>query len=92
MYDLIYSGSYKDELKVLFPSAIFKDASDEIHEYRYSIEVEIDKTEYMRIIFLNGFGEISLGFQLWIGELGHEKITTYIREWKEKYPEYFKKE
>ena len=92
MRDLIYGGSeYKDELIKLFPKAIITDASDEIHQDRVAIDIEIDEKEYRRIIVLNGFIEMSLEVQLFCMDINNKmKLHEEIDEWKKKYPEYFK--
>lgn len=96
MYDLIYGGhEFLDELKDLFPTAKIENASDEIHSERVSIEVEMGEWEYYRLILLNGFGELSLNFQLLFysqSKVERDKLLKKVEGWKEKYPEYFKKE
>ena len=43
MHDLIYGGNeYIDDIKEIFPTAKIEDASDEIHEDRISIEVDLE--------------------------------------------------
>lgn len=70
MEDLIYSGdeNYKsDQTEILkwFPNAIFTDASDCIHEGRFSVKLEdTDKELWQRFLISSGLGELSLGFQL----------------------------
>lgn len=88
MNDLIYDIEYIDEIKNLFPDAKIEDASDEIHNDRILIEININEKEYFRKIILNGFGPVSLGALL----LDKEIVNGWIKEWKKDYPEYFKRE
>ena len=92
MYDLIYGGrTYTQELKNLFPNATIEDASDFIHEDRISVQIEMDEKEYFRIIFLNGFGNMSL--QLGLIKADPERTTellNWLQEWKQNFPQYFK--
>ena len=86
MYDLIYGGmDFIDELKELFPTAKIEDASDEIHDRRLSIEMEIETVEYQRIIILNGFYDLSIGVQL----ADKKELAKHLEKWKAEYPEYF---
>jgi len=60
IFDLIYGGAkYLNELKEIFPDAIIKDASDEIHEERISIKLESEELEYLKKMIQNGFFELS---------------------------------
>lgn len=92
MYDLIYGGNkYKEELYELFPTAKFEDASDEIHEDRISIEVDLEEKDFLRIIILNGFLDLSLHANLFVMDSDNkDKISSWIEEWKRDYPQYFK--
>ena len=92
MYDLIYGAKvHQSELEKLFPNAKFKDASDEIHIDRISIEVEIEKPEYWRIMTLNGFLELSLNLQLVVrDEKDGPLFKKAFAQWEKEYPEYFK--
>ena len=85
--DLIYGGDdYLDEIKKLFPEAKIEDASDEVHEGRIEISVEMEDEEYFRILILNGFGEMSISAQM----MDNETIKKWIVKWKKDYPQYFK--
>jgi len=87
MNDLIYGGNeYKKDIIKLFPKAKIQDASDEIHEDRISIDVELPEEEYFRKIILNGFHGMSLGSMLIDGK----KVKKWMRKWKKDYPQYFK--
>jgi len=87
--DLIYGGDeYLDEIKGLFPTAKIEDASDEVHEGRISIDVEMEDEEYFRTIILNGFGEMSISAQM----MDNETIKKWFVNWKRDYPEFFKEE
>jgi hypothetical protein len=93
MYDLLYGADeYKDELKKLFPTAKIEDASDEIHDNRISIELEIEEKEYWKKITLNGFIEMSLNLQMVIRDKDKCKIfEEEFQKWRETNPECFKK-
>ncbi|MCP4761946.1 MAG: hypothetical protein GY870_09190 [archaeon] len=87
MNDLIYGGNeYKEEIIKLFPKAKIQDASDEIHEDRISIDVNMGEEEYFRNITLNGFHEMSIGSML----IDKKKVKKWMKKWKKDYPQYFK--
>ena len=89
MYDLIYGGgNYIEDLKIIFPTAIIKDASDEVHEKRVSIEVDMPTDDYLRDIILHGCHDVSLAVQL------HPKkdLLKKLEKWHKQYPEYFNNE
>ena len=92
MNDLIYGGDdYKKELSEIFPSAVFEDASDDIHRDRISLEVDIEQDEYLRLIAFNGFVNMSLCAQLFFMDKDNKnKIKSLIDNWKRDYPEYFR--
>jgi len=94
MYDLIYGGNeYKDELTKLFPSAKIEDASDEIHEGRISIDVDLDEEEYLRLVVLNGFLDLSLHATIFFMDTENKDIVEELaKKWRKEYPEYFKGE
>ncbi|MBU1026415.1 MAG: hypothetical protein KKA31_01650 [Candidatus Margulisbacteria bacterium] len=69
MYDLLYcSGEPQKELKEKFPDAVFEDASDFVHEHRFSIRTETKTEDYRRTILKLGLADISLNFQMWLRE------------------------
>lgn len=87
MKDLIYGGNaFRKDIEELFPDCKITDASDDVHNDRIEINVELERKEYYRRIILNGFGEMSLGVMLIPGQI----ISSWTKEWEEKYPEYFK--
>ncbi|MDD5152769.1 MAG: hypothetical protein PHS95_02075 [Candidatus Pacebacteria bacterium] len=60
IFDLLYGAEpHKEELRKLFPTAKIEDASDEIHEGRLSISVNMDENEYARRLIENGFASVS---------------------------------
>jgi hypothetical protein len=93
MIDLLYGcQQYQQDLKVLFPNCSIEDASDEIHEGRIQITVDIDEWEYWRKIFLEGFSTLSLAFQMKRYEKEFRKeLAERLEIWEKEYPEYFKK-
>jgi hypothetical protein len=94
MTDLLYDcQQYTNELKTIFPDCNIEDASDDIHEGRIKITVDIDEWEYWRKIFLEGFSDLSIKFQL---KKYEKEFTTELLKrfkiWEKEYPEYFKKD
>ncbi len=80
MYDLIYAGDehYKliqTELRERFPDAIFEDASDMIHEGRFSIEVDVPTDEYRQAILDLCLPLISLNFQMFMMQKPKEALA-----------------
>ena len=89
MYDLIYGGNeYIAELKQIFPTAKFTDASDEVHEDRIAIDVHMDEKEFWKKICLNGFMEMTLGVRLACLEKT-EEFNVEWESWKKTNPECF---
>ena len=70
MYDLIYAENHQDykeikeTIKLEYPQAIVKDASDQIHEYRFSVVFDIGEKDWLVFMIRNGFALRSLNFQL----------------------------
>jgi len=65
LYDLIYCGQDEAvELLKLYPSAKIKDASDEIYEQRFSIEIVDTKFNYYRNVIRTGNGSVSFMIQV----------------------------
>lgn len=68
--DLIYlsdSLEYdeaKKELSAAFPRMIITDASDEIHPYRFSITLDVDRDELNMWLLYHGYHEVSLNLGL----------------------------
>jgi len=90
MTDLLYGGAhYEDELHALFPTAMISDASDDVHEARVKIDVDIDEWEYMRVAFLNGLFDFSLSMQLRARDDDGE-FLRHVKQWRDDYPQYFK--
>jgi len=92
MYDLIYGGAkYRDELQKIFPESKIADASDEIHQDRVSIELEIEDKEYWKRITLNGFLEQSLNVTLvTMSPTLSKEFREEFEKWKISNPEAFK--
>lgn len=71
MTDLIYCekiniyDDVKKDLKNRFNGCVIKDASDDIHEYRFSINLEDDKRkEYLQFMLKEGLANMSLTVQI----------------------------
>lgn len=73
IYDLFYIGERDafHEVKALvekvFPTAKIEDASDEIHTYRLSVDMEFtsDETEYVRWVLRNRLYGASFHVEMW---------------------------
>jgi hypothetical protein len=95
MYDLIYGDSeIETEVRNIFkdyPKFKIEDASDEVHEDRFSIDLEIDEREYYRTMMIHGLPAYSLVMQLISSD--PEKIAMIkelLKELHETNPEIFK--
>ena len=70
IYDLIYFNNGKEyahakaRLQAAFPKAKIKDASDEVHEYRLSFEMEIPRAQYYEWLIREELYLGSLWFQM----------------------------
>ncbi|MHC4644205.1 MAG: hypothetical protein ACYTBJ_01790 [Planctomycetota bacterium] len=68
MEDLIYASDEAiPALKEKYPSALFADASDMVHEERFSIVIpdkDFDQREYYRFMIREGLALVSLNIQL----------------------------
>jgi len=84
MYDLVYDGGCLDEIKQPFPLAEIEDASDFIHEGRFSVQLPDDKRrEYLKFVILKGIAPVSLMFQMDIrSPKDKEEIRDIINEIK----------
>ncbi len=84
MYDLVYDGGCLGEIKQAFPLAEIEDASDFIHEGRFSVQLPEDKRrEYLKFIMLKGISPVSLMFQTDIGSPKHQdEIKDIVDEIK----------
>ena len=92
--DLLYGGlEYKTELQSIFPKAILVDASDEVHEGRIQVNIELEIEEYIKSIIINGFHWMSLTFQLYaVDKELRPKVVQWMNELKISNPEIFKNE
>lgn len=73
MYDLIYVGhdeyeeyeELKEKFQKRFPAATIADASDDIHGWRFSIEMEdVKKREYLKYVIREGIVNLSFNMQM----------------------------
>ena len=91
--DLIYAGESQEEIKMdilaKYPGATFEDASDDIHQGRFQVEIEgIDRLEwYNWVAFEGGFSDLSLHFGLSL-RMGHLQLAEGKEKelaWTDKY-------
>jgi hypothetical protein len=84
MIELIYLDNGKDYYEVKdillkeYPFAKIKDASDEIHEYRFEFDAPIAQSTFCRFAILNGFARNMLGFGIMMYE---KEKCILIRKW-----------
>lgn len=84
MYDLIYAdGKARTVLEKAFPRAKFEDASDFIHTERFSIELEIEESDYRMQVLKLGLALVSFNFQLW--SMDKPKEPEKEKKWQEEY-------
>jgi len=96
MYDLIYGDSEIEiEVREMFkdyPKLKIEDASDEVHEERFSIELEINDRDYYKKMMIHGLFEFSLSMGLMAGDEDKKKlIKELIAELRISNPEIFVK-
>jgi len=69
IYDVIYYPiSESKDLKKVYPDAVIEDASDFVHEGRFSIRVQDDKKSYYENIIKLGYYDASLMFRMRLNE------------------------
>lgn len=80
MYDLIYADyKVREIVKTKFPTAKFEDASDGIHQERFSIEMDGDiSDEYIEFMISKALALCSLSINLMLS--GDEKGRKRIEE------------
>lgn len=102
--DLIYFGyndnsvnfekEFIEEVKIIFPNVILKDAYNSIKGYRQ--EVHLDKSDednYYSFLIGKGWLEMSLTLQIAMMDKNeHEKFKAWFNIAKKQYPEAFKPE
>ena len=68
MYDLLYCGEHEQEIRAMvekeFPDATIKNASDDIHRGRFSIEMDCNDDDWMLFVMRHGIHEISFEWQV----------------------------
>lgn len=79
IYDLIYAGEYRQEvetkIQAAYPEAVLEDASDFVHEGRFSVEMEVDEEEWLLFLFTSGIFSLSFISELTRGD----KPELYMR-------------
>jgi len=85
IYDLIYCSEKEGkELIDEYPSAKITNASDEVHEERFSIELISTRKNYLKNVVKTGYAEASLTCQLAMQtKEDHPMMDEIIKELKE---------
>lgn len=87
MYDSLYFETRKDYLETKqqiltqFPNAIIEDASDDIHDHRYSVQLlDAENYNFYKFILQEGFGLCSLHVNIMCGsqEKEHKEMLNKI--------------
>ena len=79
MRDLIYAG-VQDIIKKKYPTAVFIDASDCVHEDRFEVEViDIESDDWWKFCVESGIAYCSLGFRLRLGS--NKKFIEKVKVW-----------
>lgn len=76
IYDLVYAGTAeRDRIAARFPNAHIENASDYIHDERFSVELPDGREEYLAFLRESGLGAFSLtvGLQKQIPAAPQEK-------------------
>lgn len=78
IYDLIYSEftarNCEDAIREQYPQAVLKDASDNGCLGRFSVEMEVDKNEWLSFLFTSGI----FGFSLMSHQERFEDTENYM--------------
>lgn len=65
IYDLIYCPIVETkELLKIYPDAKIEDASDFVHDYRFSIQINDTEKNYLKNIIKIGLRDVSFNFQM----------------------------
>ena len=62
--DLIYDYEAEPIIKRAYPNAKFEDASDGIHESRFSVTLEEDRKTWFKFLIKEGIANISIWLQM----------------------------
>lgn len=83
MYDLIYADQLaRERLQKIYPHATFENASDFIHEERFSIEVDVEIGAYRLVLLEEGLALESLNFQMWM-RTRPDECKAMVEKWKQ---------
>lgn len=86
MNDLIYDDSAMVDIKAQYPTAIFEDASDEVHGGRFQVEIpDIPEDEWWEFCVKTGIAIVSLGFQLRFRDPKQKDFYEKVKIWADKY-------
>jgi hypothetical protein len=65
MKELVYDRKIFEEIVKKYPNTRWEDASDEIHEERYEVDIpEVTEQEFYKVALENGWANDCLGFCL----------------------------
>lgn len=68
IYDLLYCGEHREEIEAIvresFPEAEVKDASDEIHRGRFSVQMEYEDDDWMLWVMRKGLHDLSFHWNI----------------------------
>lgn len=65
VYDCIYDEQFLGDVRKAFPQAIIEDASDSIHEGRFSVRIpDYNAHDWFKWLLQNGVHRVSLTFEL----------------------------
>jgi len=77
--DLIYDRGAWRGIKDAFPAAKLTDASDYIHEGRFSVDLEAELEDWYYWLIKTGWADCSLWFQLDLRGLKKERVEIVKR-------------
>lgn len=81
MTDLIYDEEVKPLISKRFPHAKYTDASDEVHEGRFQVELpDSDRDDFYKAAIREGWHGVSLHFQLMMN-CGRKESAEQIMKW-----------
>lgn len=89
-YELIYCEDQKDydsiqsQIKSRWPASVFEDGSDYIHEYRFSVSLDCEESDFVMLALFGGWAMACFGIQMM--KMGsreeQEKLLGYLKQWE----------
>ncbi|KKN98519.1 hypothetical protein LCGC14_0146300 [marine sediment metagenome] len=77
--ELVYNPRVRQEITKLWPKATFEDASDMVHEGRFSVKIQdIEEDEFYEKAVKEGWSVVCLGFMLRIKD---EEFKRKVEGW-----------